>query len=109
MSPTTYRWLFIALIALVTWRLLPLSTEQELAAANRAWRTGHFDEATRIWTPLAEQGQTLGLGLGKLRFGLGHVCAGDDTPLVLTLGEAQGPRIGGDGGIKKGNAHIQGA
>ena len=57
MSPTTYRWLFIAVIALVAWRQLPLSTEQELAAANRAWRTGHFDEATRIWTPLAEQGQ----------------------------------------------------
>lgn len=53
MSPTTYRWLFIAVIALVAWRQLPLSTEQELAAANRAWRTGHFDEATRIWTPPA--------------------------------------------------------
>ena len=57
MQPTIARWLFIALIALVIWRLIPLSTEQELAAANRAWRTGHFDEATRIWTPLAEQGQ----------------------------------------------------
>ncbi|WP_160839191.1 MULTISPECIES: tetratricopeptide repeat protein [Aeromonas] len=57
MQPTIARWLFIALIALVIWRLIPLSTEQELAAANRAWRTGHFDEATRIWSPLAEQGQ----------------------------------------------------
>lgn len=57
MSPTTSRWLFIGLIALVIWRLLPLSTEQEMAAANRAWRTGHFDEATRIWSSLAEQGQ----------------------------------------------------
>ena len=57
MSPTTTRWLFIALIALVIWRLVPLTTEQELASANRAWRTGHFDEATRIWSPLAEQGQ----------------------------------------------------
>ncbi|MFM5076781.1 tetratricopeptide repeat protein [Aeromonas caviae] len=57
MQPTIARWLFITLIALVIWRLIPLSTEQELAAANRAWRTGHFDEATRIWTPLAEQGQ----------------------------------------------------
>ncbi len=57
MQPTIARWLFIALIALVIWRLIPLSTEQALAAANRAWRTGHFDEATRIWTPLAEQGQ----------------------------------------------------
>ncbi|HHQ4661725.1 TPA: tetratricopeptide repeat protein [Aeromonas veronii] len=57
MSPTTSRWLFIGLIALVIWRLLPLSTEQEMAAANRAWRTGHFDEATRIWSPLADQGQ----------------------------------------------------
>ncbi|WP_439830304.1 tetratricopeptide repeat protein [Aeromonas caviae] len=57
MQPTTARWLFIALIALVIWRLIPLSTDQELAAANRAWRTGHFDEATRIWSPLAEQGQ----------------------------------------------------
>lgn len=56
MSPTTSRWLFIGLLALVIWRLLPLSTEQEMAAANRAWRTGHFDEATRIWSPLAEQG-----------------------------------------------------
>ncbi|WAG07867.1 sel1 repeat family protein [Aeromonas jandaei] len=57
MTPTTTRWLFIALIALVIWRLVPLTTEQELASANRAWRTGHFDEATRIWSPLAEQGQ----------------------------------------------------
>ncbi|MFQ1655917.1 tetratricopeptide repeat protein [Aeromonas veronii] len=57
MSPTTSRWLFICLLALVIWRLLPLSTEQEMAAANRAWRTGHFDEATRIWSPLADQGQ----------------------------------------------------
>ncbi|MFM5581954.1 tetratricopeptide repeat protein [Aeromonas veronii] len=57
MRPTTYRWLFIGLLALVIWRLLPLSTEQEMAAANRAWRTGHFDEATRIWSPLADQGQ----------------------------------------------------
>ncbi len=57
MQPTTARWLFIALIALVIWRLIPLSTEQELAAANRAWRTGHFDKATRIWSPLADQGQ----------------------------------------------------
>ncbi|MBL0465293.1 MULTISPECIES: tetratricopeptide repeat protein [Aeromonas] len=57
MSPTTSRWLFIGLLALVIWRLLPLSTEQEMAAANRAWRTGHFDEATRIWSPLAAQGQ----------------------------------------------------
>ncbi|MFM4757830.1 tetratricopeptide repeat protein [Aeromonas caviae] len=57
MQPTIARWLFIALIALVIWRLIPLSTDQELAAANRAWRTGHFDEATRIWAPLAEQGQ----------------------------------------------------
>ncbi|BBT80399.1 hypothetical protein WP8S18E11_20650 [Aeromonas veronii] len=57
MSPTTSRWLFIGLLALVIWRLLPLSTEQEMAAANRAWRTGHFDEAARIWSPLAEQGQ----------------------------------------------------
>ncbi|HHQ4775136.1 TPA: tetratricopeptide repeat protein [Aeromonas veronii] len=57
MSPTTTRWLFIALIVLVIWRLVPLTTEQELASANRAWRTGHFDEATRIWSPLAEQGQ----------------------------------------------------
>ena len=57
MTPTTTRWLFIALIALVIWRLVPITTEQELASANRAWRTGHFDEATRIWSPLAEQGQ----------------------------------------------------
>ncbi|MEI4981086.1 tetratricopeptide repeat protein [Aeromonas caviae] len=57
MQPTTARCLFIALITLVIWRLIPLSTDQELAAANRAWRTGHFDEATRIWTPLADQGQ----------------------------------------------------
>ncbi|MFQ2422216.1 tetratricopeptide repeat protein [Aeromonas caviae] len=57
MQPTIARWLFIALIALVIWRLIPLSTDQELAAANRAWRTGHFDEATRIWSPLADQGQ----------------------------------------------------
>ncbi|MGL6466582.1 tetratricopeptide repeat protein [Aeromonas hydrophila] len=56
MAPITSRWLFIAVIALVIWRLIPLSTEQELALANRAWRTGHFDEATRIWSPLAEQG-----------------------------------------------------
>jgi len=48
---------FIGLLALVIWRLLPLSTEQEMAAANRAWRTGHFDEATRIWLQLAAQGQ----------------------------------------------------
>lgn len=33
MQPTIARWLFIALIALVIWRLIPLSTEQELAAA----------------------------------------------------------------------------
>lgn len=57
MTPTTTRWLFIALIALVIWRLVPLTTEQDLASANRAWRSGHFDEATRIWSPLAEQGQ----------------------------------------------------
>lgn len=57
MRPTPSRWLFIGLLALVIWRLLPLSTEQEMAAANRAWRTGHFDEATRIWSPLAAQGQ----------------------------------------------------
>ncbi|WP_054544941.1 tetratricopeptide repeat protein [Aeromonas dhakensis] len=57
MAPITSRWLFIAVIALVIWRLIPLSTEQELASANRAWRTGHFDEATRIWSPLADQGQ----------------------------------------------------
>lgn len=57
MRLTTSRWLFIGLLALVIWRLLPLSTEQEMAAANRAWRTGHFDEATRIWSPLANQGQ----------------------------------------------------
>ena len=57
MKPTTSRWLFIAILALVIWRLIPLSTEQEMAAANRAWRTGHFDEATRIWSPLADQGQ----------------------------------------------------
>ncbi|MEH8158096.1 tetratricopeptide repeat protein [Aeromonas veronii] len=57
MRPTTSRWLFIGLIALVIWRQLPLSTEQEMAAANRAWRIGHFDEATRIWSPLADQGQ----------------------------------------------------
>ena len=57
MQPTTSRWLFIAIIALVIWRLIPLSTEQELAAANRAWRSGHFDEATRIWQPLADQGE----------------------------------------------------
>ncbi|WAG13151.1 sel1 repeat family protein [Aeromonas dhakensis] len=56
MAPITYRWLFIAVITLVIWRLIPLSTEQELASANRAWRTGHFDEATRIWSPLADQG-----------------------------------------------------
>lgn len=48
MRLTTSRWLFIGLLAPVIWRLLPLSTEQEMAAANRAWRTGHFDEATRI-------------------------------------------------------------
>lgn len=57
MAPITSRWLFIAVIVLVIWRLIPLSTEQELASANRAWRTGHFDEATRIWSQLAEQGQ----------------------------------------------------
>ncbi|WP_421189645.1 tetratricopeptide repeat protein [Aeromonas sanarellii] len=57
MQPTTSRWLFIAIIALVIWRLIPLSTEQELAAANRAWRSGHFDEAIRIWQPLADQGE----------------------------------------------------
>ncbi|WP_368199105.1 tetratricopeptide repeat protein [Aeromonas sp. R7-4] len=57
MQPNTSRWLFIAIIALVIWRLIPLSTEQELAAANRAWRSGHFDEATRIWQPLADQGE----------------------------------------------------
>ena len=57
MKPTTSRWLFIAILALVIWRLIPLSTEQEMAAANRAWRTGHFDEATRIWSPLADEGQ----------------------------------------------------
>ncbi|MGH1408210.1 MAG: tetratricopeptide repeat protein [Aeromonas sp.] len=63
MSPTISRWLFIGLLALVIWRLLPLSTAQEMAAANRAWRTGHFDEATRIWSPLAEQGQPRALAL----------------------------------------------
>ena len=57
MQPTTSHWLFIAIVALVIWRLIPLSTEQELAAANRAWRSGHFDEATRIWQPLADQGE----------------------------------------------------
>ncbi|WP_429138649.1 tetratricopeptide repeat protein [Aeromonas allosaccharophila] len=57
MRPTTSRWLFIGLLGLVILRLIPLSTEQELASANRAWRTGHFDEATRIWSPLAKQGQ----------------------------------------------------
>ncbi|WP_162515523.1 tetratricopeptide repeat protein [Aeromonas sobria] len=57
MRPTISRWLFIGLLGLVIWRLIPLSTEQELASANRAWRTGHFDEATRIWSPLAAQGQ----------------------------------------------------
>lgn len=57
MKPTTSRWLFIAVIGLVIWRQLPLSTEQELAAANRAWRVGHFDAATLIWQPLATQGQ----------------------------------------------------
>ncbi|MEG0008113.1 MAG: tetratricopeptide repeat protein [Aeromonas sp.] len=57
MQPTTARWLFIAVLGLVIWRLIPLSTEQELAAANRAWRVGHFEQATRIWQPLAEQGQ----------------------------------------------------
>ncbi|WP_042011432.1 tetratricopeptide repeat protein [Aeromonas fluvialis] len=56
MRLTTSRWLFIGLLGLVIWRLLPLSTEQEMASANRAWRTGHFDEATRIWSPLAVQG-----------------------------------------------------
>ncbi|WDF92676.1 tetratricopeptide repeat protein [Aeromonas hydrophila subsp. hydrophila] len=57
MKPIICRWLFIGVLGLVIWRLIPLSTEQELASANRAWRTGHFDEATRIWSPLAEQGQ----------------------------------------------------
>lgn len=57
MKPTHSRWLFIAIIGLVIWRLIPLSTEQELAAANRAWRVGHFEQATRIWQPLADQGQ----------------------------------------------------
>ncbi|PKQ80812.1 hypothetical protein AOX56_11280 [Aeromonas sobria] len=57
MRPTTSRWLFIGLLGLVIWRLIPLSTEQELASANRAWRTGHFDEAIKIWSPLAAQGQ----------------------------------------------------
>ena len=33
MQPTIARWLFIALIALVIWRLIPLSTEQELLAS----------------------------------------------------------------------------
>lgn len=57
MKLTHSRWLFIAIIGLVIWRLIPLSTEQELAAANRAWRVGHFEQATRIWQPLADQGQ----------------------------------------------------
>lgn len=57
MKPTNSRWLFIAIVVLVIWRLIPLSTEQELAAANRAWRVGHFEQATRIWQPLADQGQ----------------------------------------------------
>ncbi|MGY3943810.1 tetratricopeptide repeat protein [Aeromonas tecta] len=57
MQPTTARWLFIGVIGLVIWRLIPLSTEQDLAAANRAWRVGQFDDATHIWQPLAEQGQ----------------------------------------------------
>ncbi|MFC5708467.1 tetratricopeptide repeat protein [Aeromonas eucrenophila] len=57
MKPTTSRWLFIGVISLVIWRLIPLSTEQELASANRAWRVGHFEQATHIWLPLAEQGQ----------------------------------------------------
>lgn len=57
MKPTHSRWLFIAIVGLVIWRLIPLSTEQELAAANRAWRVGHFEQATRIWQPLADQGQ----------------------------------------------------
>lgn len=57
MKLTHSRWLFIAIVGLVIWRLIPLSTEQELAAANRAWRVGHFEQATRIWQPLADQGQ----------------------------------------------------
>ncbi|MCH7372489.1 MULTISPECIES: tetratricopeptide repeat protein [Aeromonas] len=57
MKPTTSRWLFIGVICLVIWRLIPLSTEQALATASRAWRVGHFEQATHIWLPLAEQGQ----------------------------------------------------
>ncbi|MFM4702497.1 tetratricopeptide repeat protein [Aeromonas bivalvium] len=56
MSPTTYRWLFIGVIALVAWRLLPLSTEQALAQGQRAWRVGQIEQAVSIWQPLAEQG-----------------------------------------------------
>lgn len=63
MKPTTSRWLFIGVIGLVIWRLIPLSTEQDLATANRAWRVGHFEEATRIWQPLADQGQPRALAL----------------------------------------------
>ena len=40
MQPTIARWLFIALIALVIWRLIPLSTEQELAHVNKEWQRG---------------------------------------------------------------------
>ena len=56
MKPIVSRWLFIGVLGLVIWRLIPLSTEQELASANRAWRSGQFETATKIWQPLAEQG-----------------------------------------------------
>ncbi|CAJ1840199.1 hypothetical protein CDAIGKPJ_02062 [Aeromonas salmonicida] len=36
MKPIVSRWLFIGVLGLVIWRLIPLSTEQELASANRA-------------------------------------------------------------------------
>ncbi|MFM1688108.1 tetratricopeptide repeat protein [Aeromonas salmonicida] len=56
MKPIVSRWLFIGVLGLVIWRLIPLSTEQELASANRAWRSSQFETATKIWQPLAEQG-----------------------------------------------------
>lgn len=72
MKPTASRWLFIGVIGLVIWRLIPLSTEQEMAAANRAWRVGHFEEATRIWQPLAEKGQPRAQALMGWSFEVGQ-------------------------------------
>ncbi|MBL0519510.1 sel1 repeat family protein [Aeromonas enteropelogenes] len=108
MKPISSRWLFIGVIGLAIWRLIPLTTEQEMASANWAWRTGHFEEATRVWLPLAEQG----LPRAKALMGWSHeVGQGSEQDMTLAIDLYRQAAQAGDafGQYRLGEVYLRGA